>query len=59
MRLYMEKMQNPIMLGLEIIQQASNKIKMIKEKIKTSQDKQKSYNNKQRKHFEFQEDMFS
>jgi len=46
---------NSLILGLEIIQQATDKIKMIREKMKTSQDRQKSYHDKRRKPLEFQE----
>jgi len=37
---------NSLVLGLEIIQQETNKIKMIREKMKTSQDRQKGYYDK-------------
>ena len=42
-------------LGPEIIQQTTDKIKMIQEKMKASQSRQKSYYDKRRKPLEFQE----
>ncbi|KAI5442267.1 hypothetical protein KIW84_011362 [Lathyrus oleraceus] len=44
-----------VVLGLEIVQQTTEKIKMIQEKIKASQSLQKSYHYKSRKTLEFQE----
>lgn len=44
-----------VVLGPEITQQTTKKIKMIQEKIKASQSHQKSYHDKRMKSFEFQE----
>ena len=46
---------NSLVLGLEVIQQATEKIKMIREKMKISQDRHKSYYDKRRKPLEFEE----
>jgi len=46
---------NSLVLGPEIIQQATERIKMIRENMKTSQDRQKSYYDKRRKPLEFEE----
>jgi len=46
---------NFLILGSEIIQQATDKIKIIRKKLKTSQDRQRSYHDKRRKSLEFQE----
>ncbi|MCI87806.1 hypothetical protein A2U01_0109091, partial [Trifolium medium] len=43
------------MLGPEIVQQTTEKIKMIREKMRASQSRQKSYDDKRRKDVEFQE----
>ena len=43
------------MLGPELVQQTTEKVKMIREKMKASQDRQKSYHDKRRKALEFQE----
>ncbi|XP_057418399.1 uncharacterized protein LOC130712589 [Lotus japonicus] len=43
-----------VVVGLEIVQQTTEKIKMIKEKIKASQSRQKSYHDKRRKDLEFE-----
>ena len=42
-----------VVLGPEIVQQTTKKIKMIQEKMKGSRSRQKSYHNKQRKALEF------
>ncbi|CAJ2661858.1 unnamed protein product [Trifolium pratense] len=42
-------------LGPEIVQETTEKIRMIREKMKASQDRQKSYHDKRRKDIEFQE----
>src|ERR1051325_5572821 len=42
-------------IGPEIVQQTSKKIKMIREKMRTSQSRQKSYHDKRRKDLEFNE----
>lgn len=44
-----------MVLGPEIVQQNTEKIKMIQEKMKASQSRQKSYHYMRRKTFEFQE----
>jgi len=46
---------NSLILGPEVIQQATEKIKMIREKMKISQDRQKSYYDKRRKPIKFEE----
>jgi len=46
---------NSLILGPEVIQQATEKIKMIREKMKTSKDRQKSYYDKRRKLMKFEE----
>ncbi|XP_050874839.1 uncharacterized protein LOC127078422 [Lathyrus oleraceus] len=43
------------MLGPEIVQQNTEKVKLIREKMKASQSKQKIYHDKRRKGLEFQE----
>ncbi|WZZ15176.1 hypothetical protein YC2023_108265 [Brassica napus] len=42
------------MLGPEIVEQTTDKIRMVKEKMKEAQDRQKSYADKRRKHLEFE-----
>lgn len=42
------------MLGPEIVQQTTEKVKMIHDKMKISQSRQKSYHDKRRKKLEFQ-----
>jgi hypothetical protein len=42
-------------LGPEIVQQTTEKVKMIRERMKASQSRQKSYHDKRRKTLEFQE----
>ncbi|CAJ2634448.1 unnamed protein product [Trifolium pratense] len=42
-------------LGPEIVQETTEKIRMIREKMKASQDRQKSYHDERRKDIEFQE----
>ncbi|CAJ2642349.1 unnamed protein product [Trifolium pratense] len=42
-------------LGPEIVQETTEKIRMIREKMKASQSRQKSYHDKRRKDIEFQE----
>ena len=44
-----------VLLGPEIVQQTTEKVKMIQEKMKASQSRQKSYHDKRRKALEFQE----
>jgi hypothetical protein len=44
-----------VILGPEIVQETSEKIKMIRKKMKVSQSRQKSYSDKRRKDIEFQE----
>ncbi|MCH94056.1 retrotransposon protein, partial [Trifolium medium] len=44
-----------MVLGPEIVQETTEKIKMIREKMKASQSRQKSYHDKRRKDIEFQE----
>jgi hypothetical protein len=44
-----------VVLGLELVQQTTEKIKMIQEKMKATQSRQKSYHDKKRKDVEFQE----
>jgi len=44
-----------VVLGPEIVQQTTKKVKMIQEKMKASQSRQKSYHDKRRKDLEFQE----
>ena len=44
-----------VVLGPEIVQQTTEKVKMIQEKMKASQSRQKSYHDKRRKDLEFQE----
>lgn len=44
-----------VVLGPEIVQQTSEKVKMIREKMKVSQSRQKSYHDKRGKDIEFQE----
>ena len=44
------------MLGLEIVEETTDKIRMVKEKMKEAQDRQKSYADKRRKHLEFKVD---
>ncbi|MCI92237.1 hypothetical protein A2U01_0113533, partial [Trifolium medium] len=43
------------MLGPEIVQQSTEKIKLIQEKMRASQSRQKSYADTRRKDVEFQE----
>ena len=42
------------LLGLNVVQETTEKVKMIQEKIRASQSSQKSYNDKRRKDIEFQ-----
>ena len=42
-------------LGPEIVQQTTDKVKLIREKMKASQSRQKSYHDKRRNDLEFQE----
>jgi len=44
-----------VVLGPELVQQTSEKVRMIREKMKSSQSRQKSYHDKIRKDLEFQE----
>jgi hypothetical protein len=44
-----------VVLGPEIVQQTTEKVKMIREHMKASQSRQKSYHDKRRKDLEFQE----
>ncbi|MCI44496.1 hypothetical protein A2U01_0065735, partial [Trifolium medium] len=44
-----------VVLGPEIMQETTKKIKMIREKMRTSQSRQKSYHDRRRKDIEFQE----
>jgi len=44
-----------VVLGPEIVQQTTEKVKMIQERMKASQSRQKSYHDKRRKSLEFQE----
>jgi len=44
-----------VVLGPEIVQQTTEKVRMIQEKMKASQSRQKSYHDKRRKDLEFQE----
>jgi hypothetical protein len=44
-----------VILGPEIVQETTEKIRMIQEKMKASQSRQKSYHDKKRKDIEFQE----
>lgn len=44
-----------VVIGPEIVQQATKKIKIIQEKMKASQSRKKSYHDKKRKALEFQE----
>ncbi|MCI02642.1 retrotransposon protein [Trifolium medium] len=44
-----------VVLGPEIVQQTTKKVKMIQEKMKASQSRQKSYHDKRKKDIEFQE----
>ena len=44
-----------MVLGPEIVQQTTEKVKMIQEMMKASQSRQKSYHDKRRKDLEFQE----
>ncbi|MCI60540.1 hypothetical protein A2U01_0081796, partial [Trifolium medium] len=44
-----------VVLGLEIVQETTEKIKMIREKMRMSQSRQKSYHDKRKKDIEFQE----
>jgi len=45
-----------VVLGPDIVQQTTEKVKMIQEKMKVSQSRQKSYHHKRRKDLEFQEE---
>ena len=42
------------MIGPEIVEETTEKIKLVKEKMKEAQDRQKSYADKRRKHLEFE-----
>jgi hypothetical protein len=62
--LYGRKCRSPIfwyetgeklLLGPDLVQDTTNKIKRIKERLKVAQDRQKSYADKQRKPLEFEE----
>ncbi|MCI33639.1 hypothetical protein A2U01_0054856, partial [Trifolium medium] len=44
-----------VILGPEIVQETTEKIKMIREKMRASQSRQKSYHDNRRKYIEFQE----
>ncbi|MCI28046.1 hypothetical protein A2U01_0049246 [Trifolium medium] len=44
-----------VILGPEIVQETTEKIRIIREKMKASQSRQKSYHDKRRKDLEFQE----
>ena len=44
-----------VMLGLEIVRETTEKVKLIREKMKASQSRKKSYHEKRRKDLEFQE----
>jgi len=44
-----------LVLGPNMIQHTTGKIKMIREKLRTTQSRQKSYADKKQQHFEFQE----
>ncbi|MCI31848.1 hypothetical protein A2U01_0053060, partial [Trifolium medium] len=44
-----------VILDLEIVQETTEKIRMIREKMKASQSRQKSYHDKMRKDIEIQE----
>jgi len=44
-----------VVLGPDIVQQTTEKVKMIQEKMKASQSRQKSYHDKRRQDLEFQE----
>ena len=44
------------MLGPDIVEETTDKIRMVKEKMKEAQDHQKSYADKRRKHLEFEVD---
>ncbi|MCI43416.1 hypothetical protein A2U01_0064653, partial [Trifolium medium] len=44
-----------VILGPEIVQETTEKIKMIREKMRTLQSRQKSYYDKRKKDIEFQE----
>ena len=44
------------MLGPEIAEETTDKIRMVKEKMKEAHDRQKSYTYKRRKHLEFEVD---
>ena len=43
-----------LLLGPELVQETTNRIKLLKEKLKTAQDRQKSYADRRRKPLEFQ-----
>src|SRR4030042_5224463 len=45
-----------VVLGPDIVQQTTEKVKLIQEKMKASQSRQKSYHDKRRKDLEFQEE---
>jgi hypothetical protein len=60
--LYGQKCRSPIcwyevgkrrLMGLELIQNTSDKVKVIRDKLRTIQNKQKSYTNKRRCNLEF------
>ncbi|MCI65333.1 hypothetical protein A2U01_0086591, partial [Trifolium medium] len=46
--------EESVVLGPEIVQETTEKIKMIREKMRTSQSRQKSYYDKRKKDIEFQ-----
>ncbi|XP_050918526.1 uncharacterized protein LOC127135948 [Lathyrus oleraceus] len=47
-----------IILGLEIIQETTKKIRMVRDKIKKAQDRQKSYADNRRRPLEFNEGLY-
>nr|XP_012567254.1 uncharacterized protein LOC105851203 [Cicer arietinum] len=53
--LYWFETSDNLVLGPEIVQQTTGKVKMIQEKMRASQSRQKSYHDKRRKNLEFQE----
>ena len=53
--LYSYESGESVVLGLEIVQQTTEKVKMIQERMKASQSRLKSYHNKHRKSLEFQD----
>ena len=53
--LYGKKCRTPLVLGPDMIQQTTEKIKMIRDKLRATQSRQKSYADKKRRPLEFQE----